>query len=112
VRELLTKGATGGHLFFTTDDCRKTYTELARRASSSPRSRPSDRTASTAGCAIRSATIFGSRSRYPLPRQPRARRRDDEADESAADRWRDRRPTLHGDWPDRNPDSPGFRYQP
>ena len=28
VRELLTKGATGGHLFFTTDDCRKTYAEL------------------------------------------------------------------------------------
>src|SRR5438552_15492156 len=28
VRELLTKGATGGHLFFTADDCRKTYNEL------------------------------------------------------------------------------------
>jgi catechol 2,3-dioxygenase-like lactoylglutathione lyase family enzyme len=28
VRELLSKGATGGHLFFTTDDCRKTYKEL------------------------------------------------------------------------------------
>ncbi len=28
VRELLTKGATGGHLFFTTDDCRTTYAEL------------------------------------------------------------------------------------
>ncbi len=28
VRELLTKGATGGHLFFTTTDCRKTYEEL------------------------------------------------------------------------------------
>jgi catechol 2,3-dioxygenase-like lactoylglutathione lyase family enzyme len=28
VRDLLTKGATGGHLFFTTDDCRKTYSEL------------------------------------------------------------------------------------
>jgi catechol 2,3-dioxygenase-like lactoylglutathione lyase family enzyme len=27
-RELLTKGATGGHLFFTTDDCWKTYKEL------------------------------------------------------------------------------------
>ena len=31
VRELLTKGATGGHLFFTTDDCRKTYKELLAR---------------------------------------------------------------------------------
>ena len=28
VREQLTKGRTGGHLFFTTDDCRKTYEEL------------------------------------------------------------------------------------
>jgi catechol 2,3-dioxygenase-like lactoylglutathione lyase family enzyme len=28
VRDLLTKGASGGHLFFTTDDCRKTYNEL------------------------------------------------------------------------------------
>jgi catechol 2,3-dioxygenase-like lactoylglutathione lyase family enzyme len=31
VRELLTKGATGGHLFFTTDDARKTYQELLDR---------------------------------------------------------------------------------
>lgn len=28
VRELVTKGATGGWLFFTTDDCRKTYDAL------------------------------------------------------------------------------------
>jgi len=28
VRELLTKGAMGGSLFFTTGDCRKTYEEL------------------------------------------------------------------------------------
>jgi catechol 2,3-dioxygenase-like lactoylglutathione lyase family enzyme len=28
VRDLLTKGAMGGSLFFTTDDCRKTYEEL------------------------------------------------------------------------------------
>ncbi len=27
VRELVTKGATGGHLFFTTTDCQKTYEE-------------------------------------------------------------------------------------
>src|SRR2546429_3333619 len=27
-RELVTKGGTGGHLFFTTDDCWKTYEEL------------------------------------------------------------------------------------
>ena len=28
VRELVTKGRTAGSLFFTTDDCRKTYEEL------------------------------------------------------------------------------------
>jgi catechol 2,3-dioxygenase-like lactoylglutathione lyase family enzyme len=28
VRDLLTKGAMGGSLFFTTDDCRKTYEAL------------------------------------------------------------------------------------
>src|SRR3954471_10831331 len=28
VRELLTKGATGGHLFFQTDDAHKTHAEL------------------------------------------------------------------------------------
>jgi len=28
VRALLTKGRTGGHLFFTTDDCQKTYDDL------------------------------------------------------------------------------------
>ena len=28
VRDLVTKGRAGGHLFFTTDDCRKTYNEL------------------------------------------------------------------------------------
>jgi catechol 2,3-dioxygenase-like lactoylglutathione lyase family enzyme len=31
VREMLTKGATGGHLFFTTDDARQTYQELVDR---------------------------------------------------------------------------------
>jgi len=28
VRDLVTKGRAGGHLFFVTDDCRKTYGEL------------------------------------------------------------------------------------
>ena len=28
VRDLVTKGRAGGHLFFVTDDCRKTYEEL------------------------------------------------------------------------------------
>ncbi|MGW1692636.1 VOC family protein [Streptomyces sp. NPDC002399] len=31
VRELVTKGATGGWLIFTTDDCRKTYETLLSR---------------------------------------------------------------------------------
>jgi catechol 2,3-dioxygenase-like lactoylglutathione lyase family enzyme len=31
VRELLTKGATGGNLIFSTDDCRKTYETLLSR---------------------------------------------------------------------------------
>ena len=31
VREQLTKGQTGGHLFFTTDDCRRTYEELVAK---------------------------------------------------------------------------------
>jgi catechol 2,3-dioxygenase-like lactoylglutathione lyase family enzyme len=31
VRDLITKGAIGGHLFFTTDDCRKTYDELVTK---------------------------------------------------------------------------------
>jgi catechol 2,3-dioxygenase-like lactoylglutathione lyase family enzyme len=31
VREMLTKGATGGHLFFTTDDARQTSQELVDR---------------------------------------------------------------------------------
>jgi catechol 2,3-dioxygenase-like lactoylglutathione lyase family enzyme len=28
IREMVSKGATGGHLFFTTDDCRGIYEEL------------------------------------------------------------------------------------
>ena len=31
VRELLTKGAAGGHLFFSSDDARRTYQELLDR---------------------------------------------------------------------------------
>jgi catechol 2,3-dioxygenase-like lactoylglutathione lyase family enzyme len=31
VRDLVTKGRGGGHLFFTTDDCRKTYEELVAK---------------------------------------------------------------------------------
>ena len=31
VRELVTRGSGGGHLFFTTDDCLKTYEDLAAK---------------------------------------------------------------------------------
>jgi catechol 2,3-dioxygenase-like lactoylglutathione lyase family enzyme len=31
VRELLSKGASGGHLFFTVDDARKTYDDLVAK---------------------------------------------------------------------------------
>jgi predicted enzyme related to lactoylglutathione lyase len=31
VRDLVTKGRAGGHLFLTTDDCRKTYEELVKK---------------------------------------------------------------------------------
>jgi len=31
VRELLTKGATGGHLFFRCDDAHKTYADLKEK---------------------------------------------------------------------------------
>ena len=43
VRDLLTKGRAGGHLFFTTDDCRRTYDELSKRGvefSEEPTERP------------------------------------------------------------------------
>ena len=31
VREVLSKGASGGHLFLTVDDCRKTYEDLVAK---------------------------------------------------------------------------------
>ena len=43
VRELLTKGAAGGHLIFTTDDARKTYEALVEKGvevSEEPTERP------------------------------------------------------------------------
>ena len=67
VRELITKGAAGGHLFFTTDDAHKTHAELKARASRSPRSRPTARTASTSASATRSATTSASGRCSPGP---------------------------------------------
>ena len=43
VRDLVTKGRAGGHLFFITDDCRKTYQELKAKGvefSEEPTERP------------------------------------------------------------------------
>jgi catechol 2,3-dioxygenase-like lactoylglutathione lyase family enzyme len=43
VRDLVTKGRAGGHLFFITDDCRKTYAELKAKGvefSDEPTERP------------------------------------------------------------------------
>ncbi len=65
VRELLTKGATGGDLFFTTADCRKTYNELRARGvefTEEPTERPYG-----IDCGLRDP--FGNRIRFsqPLP---------------------------------------------
>jgi catechol 2,3-dioxygenase-like lactoylglutathione lyase family enzyme len=65
VRELLTKGATGGHLFFTADDCRKTYTELRAKGvefTEEPTERPYG-----IDCGLRDP--FGNHIRFsqPLP---------------------------------------------
>ena len=60
VRELITKGAAGGHLFFTTDDAHKTHDELKAKGveiTEEPAERP---TASTSASATRSATTSAS----------------------------------------------------
>src|SRR5678816_3617841 len=60
VRELISKGASGFTLGFTTKDCRKTMRRSSPKASSSRRGRSSSRTAPTLVCAIRSAITFES----------------------------------------------------
>ena len=65
VRELVSKGATGGHLFFTTDDCRKTYQELKAKGvefTEEPTERPYG-----IDCGLRDP--FGNHIRFsqPLP---------------------------------------------
>ncbi len=65
VRELVTKGATGGHLFFTTTDCRKSYNELRAKGvefTEEPSERPYG-----IDCGLRDP--FGNHIRFsqPLP---------------------------------------------
>ena len=62
VRELITKGAAGGHLFFRCDDAYKTHAELKEQGRGDHRGagRPAA-TASTSGSATRSATTSASR---------------------------------------------------
>ena len=63
VRDLLTKGATGGHLFFTTDDCRGTYDELRKKGvefSEEPSERPYG-----IDCGLRDP--FGNHIRFSQP---------------------------------------------
>ena len=62
VRELVTKGATGFTVVFTTDDCQKTYDELMAKGVEFTQEPTSAPTASTAACATRSATTSASSS--------------------------------------------------
>jgi hypothetical protein len=70
VRELVSKGATGSLRRLI---AARPTTSFEPRVWSSPRSRPSDPTASTAGCAIHSATTSGSPSRCKFRRLRRVR---------------------------------------
>ncbi|MFF4410066.1 VOC family protein [Streptomyces sp. NPDC001262] len=63
VRELVTKGAMGGWLIFTTDDCRKTYETLLARGvefTEGPTERPYG-----IDCGLRDP--FGNRIRFTQP---------------------------------------------
>ena len=65
VREMVSKGATGGHLFFTAADCRKTYNELRAKGvefTEEPTERPYG-----IDCGLRDP--FGNHIRFsqPLP---------------------------------------------
>ena len=61
VRALLTKGASGGTLFFRCDDACKTHDELKEKGVETARgARATAATGSTSGCATRSATTSAS----------------------------------------------------
>lgn len=65
VRELVSKGATGGHLFFITGDCRKTYNELRAKGvefTEEPTERPYG-----IDCGLRDP--FGNHIRFSQPLQ-------------------------------------------
>lgn len=65
VRGLVTKGRAGGHLFFTTDDCRGTYKALKRRGvefTEEPTERPYG-----IDCGLRDP--FGNHIRFSQPTQ-------------------------------------------
>ena len=65
VREMVSKGATGGHLFFTTDDCWKTYKELKAKGvefTEEPTERPYG-----IDCGLRDP--FGNHIRFSQPLQ-------------------------------------------
>src|SRR4051794_36768898 len=64
VRELVTKGVMGGHLVFSTDDCRKTYETLLGRGvefTEEPTDRPYG-----IDCGLRDP--FGNHIRFTQPR--------------------------------------------
>ena len=63
VRELLTKGSCGGHLFFIVDDCRKTYADLVQKGvefTEEPTERPYG-----IDCGVRDP--FGNHIRFSQP---------------------------------------------
>ncbi len=72
IRELVAKGAGGGTLIFSTDDCQATYDALVAAGRRVHRgAHASAPTASTARCAIRRATTSGSRSVAEASRRSR-----------------------------------------
>ena len=74
VRELISKGAAGGHLFFACDDAYKTHAELKEKGVEITEE-PEDRgTASTSVSATRSATTSASPSSSRAEHVPGRRR--------------------------------------
>ena len=68
VREMVTKGASGGHLFFSTDDCRKTYETLVGKGVEFTEE-PTERDYGT-DCGLRDP--FGNHIRFSQPKDWRS----------------------------------------